>query len=92
MHNSVYNICQFVNTCLYVLSVHMYTHALYYIGILGEFIVKERCDLMRSLLRIGGCRHVSYWVGTVLGDLCLLSFSVLVRSLLVVVRESLFYE
>ena len=33
---------------------------------------------MRSLLRIGGCRHVSYWVGTVLGDVCLLSFSVLV--------------
>ena len=42
-------------------------------GIVGDFIVRERLDKLRSLLTVQGCTKYAYWLGTLLGDLTLLS-------------------
>ena len=46
-------------------------------GIVGDFIVKERLDKLRSLLTVQGCTKYAYWVGTLLGDMALLSVALI---------------
>lgn len=49
-------------------------------GIVGEFIVKERCEKLRSLLTVQGCSAVAYWCGSLLGDSTVLSIGLVVSE------------
>ncbi len=50
-------------------------------GLLGDFLVRERCDKVRALLAVEGCHVTAYWTGTFLADYGLLSIGTLVRLL-----------
>lgn len=49
-------------------------------GVTGEFIVRERTDKLRSLLAVESCTSLAYWLGTLLGDLSILSMPLLVSA------------
>jgi hypothetical protein len=47
-------------------------------GMTGDFIVRERCNKLRSLLTLQGCSSIAYWIGNFIAD-----FSILLSLLLV---------
>lgn len=50
------------------------------VGVTGEFVTRERFDKLRSLLAVEGCTSLAYWLGTLVGDLSVMSTPLLVSG------------